>query len=100
MNDFIIFKLKDIIIEKARNELISNKKRSLVITDHSLQITSALLTQSAHTAFQVSGVWFRLQLFRTITAVAAFPSMYSALSSSASCCRTFLWALLLLVLLE
>ena len=73
-------------------------------------------------AFQVSKVWFRLQLFRTgtafvfmsagaavvasaaahlvPTATAPFPSMYSALSSSASCCRTFLRALLLLVLLE
>ena len=70
-------------------------------------------------AFQVSDVWFRLQLFRTSTAsvsvpagaavvasaavhfvptaTAPFPSMYSALSSSDSCCRTFLRALLLLV---
>ncbi|KAL7399690.1 hypothetical protein ABVT39_000316 [Epinephelus coioides] len=34
------------------------------------------------------------------TAATAFPSMYSALSSSDSCCRTFLRALLLLVLLK
>ena len=33
-------------------------------------------------------------------ATASLPSMYSALSSSVSCCRTFLWALLLLVLLK
>ena len=77
-------------------------------------------------AFKVSDVWFCLQLFRTGTASAlplplpvsaaavvasaaahlvpiaavAFPSMYSALSSSASCSRTFLQAHLLLVLLE
>ena len=73
-------------------------------------------------AFQVSEVWFRLQLFWTgtasmsvsaaasvvasaaahlvPTAAAPFPSMYSAFSSSASCCRTFLRALLLLVLLQ
>ena len=35
-----------------------------------------------------------------VPTVAAFPSMYSALSSSASCCRTFLRVLLLLVLLQ
>ena len=78
-----------------------------MITGHILQITSALLTVTTHglVAFQVSDVWFRLQLFWTGTAsvsasaaaaahlvptvAAAFPSMYSALSSSASCYRTF-----------
>ena len=98
---------------------LKQKQRAVVITGHSQQITSALLTVTTHwlVAFQVSDIWFCLQLFWTgtasvsvsaasaaahlvPTAVAAFPSMYSALSSSASCCRTFRRALLLLVLLE
>ena len=99
------------------------QKRAVLITDYSLQITSTLHTVNTHglVAFQVSVVWFHLRLFRTgtasfsvsaavvvastaahlvPTAAATFPSIYSALSSSASCCRTFLQALLLLVLLE
>ena len=79
---------------------VAGSFRSLV----SLQITSAVLTVATHglVAFQVSDFWFRLQLFRpgiasvsvavvastaahlVPTAAAAFPSMYSALSSSAA----------------
>ena len=101
---------------------LKQKQRAVLITGHSLQITPAhTVTTLGLVAFQVSNVWFRLQLFRTgsasvsvsaaaavvgsaaahlvPTAAAPFPSMYSALSS-ASCCRTFLRALLLLLLLE
>ena len=72
MNDFIIiYNLKNIIIEKAGNKLISKKKKSsFEHWSQSTQITSALLTVTTHG--QVSEVWFHSQFFRTGTASGCF----------------------------
>ncbi|XP_030253530.1 sorting nexin-7 isoform X1 [Sparus aurata] len=74
---------------EAKSEALASRKAD---QDALYRTGTASVSVSAATAAVASAA-----VHLVPTAAAAFPSMYSALSSAASCCRTFLQALLLLV---
>ena len=75
--------LKAFTTNKSLKGADLKQKRAVVITGHSLQITSALLTHGL-VAFQVFDVWFCLQLLRTSTASVSVFAAAAVFASAAA----------------